>query len=158
MASRPDRAFRIADRRHPLFDGMGAFLCGARWNSPGCRVVYAGETFAGALLEMLVHTRIGSVPRTHAWIAIEIPPGVSLEDVTPDAIPGWNTDDSPAARHFGDEWYRSQRSLVLLVPSVVVASGMGRNILFNQDHPEFVQLRASEPQPVVWDERLFSGK
>lgn len=135
---------------------MGAFLCGARWNSPGCRVVYAAETFAGALLEMLVHSRIGAAPRTHAWIEIAIPRDVSIEEVNPDAIAGWNTDESRAARDFGDEWYRSGRSGVLVVPSVVVASGLGRNVLFNQDHPDFRRLTATEPRPVVWDERLFS--
>ena len=44
------RAFRIADRRHPIFDGTGAKLTGGRWNSPGRPVIYAAETFAGALL------------------------------------------------------------------------------------------------------------
>ena len=157
MVSRPDRAFRIADRRHDLFDGMGAFLSGARWNSPGCRVIYAAETFAGALLEMLMHTRLGAVPRTHAWIEIEIPGDVSLEEVDAGAIPGWDTEDSAAAREFGDAWYRSRRSLVLVVPSIVLPSGMGRNVLFNQEHEEFGRLAATDPRPVVWDKRLFAG-
>jgi len=40
-------------------------LHGARWNSPGRRVIYASETYAGALLEILVHAS-GSVPRNQA--------------------------------------------------------------------------------------------
>ena len=73
MVSRPERAIRIADGRYPLVDGTGAFLQGARWNSPGRRVIYASESYAGALLETLVHSRIGKLPRHHMWIEIEIP-------------------------------------------------------------------------------------
>src|SRR4051812_41163792 len=122
MACRPDRAFRIADSRHTLFDGMGALLCGARWNSPGRRIIYAAETFAGALLEMLIHTRVGAVPRSHMWIEVEIPAHVSVEQADATRIPAWNTEGSQAARKFGDQWYEERRSLVLVLPSVVVGS------------------------------------
>ncbi len=77
-------AFRIADRRHPIFDGT---LTGGRWNSPGRPVIYAAETFAGALLEVLVHANLGRVPRTHALIEIAIPESVSIEMAYPDGIP-----------------------------------------------------------------------
>src|SRR6266851_1530220 len=144
MASRPSKAFRIADRRRPIFDGTGAFLSGARWNSPGRRIIYAAETFAGALLEMLAHTRTGRAPRTQAWIEISIPPGVSIERVEPGDLRGWDSEDSLQARQFGDSW---RRSLILIVPSVVTG-GIGRNVLINQDHPEFQSLRSSPPRRV----------
>jgi RES domain-containing protein len=57
MDCRPDQpltAYRIADGRHPLFDGTGAALFGARWNSPGKPVIYAASTYSGALVEILV--------------------------------------------------------------------------------------------------------
>jgi RES domain-containing protein len=156
MVSRPDRAFRIADRRFSIFDGTGAFLKGGRWNSPGRRVIYASETYPGAVLEVLAHTRIGKVPRTHEWIEIAIPPSTSIEHVSPENLKGWNASDSVIARQFGDEWLRQQRALILIVPSLP-ASGLARNVLINQDHPEFTQLKASAPQSVVWDSRLFVG-
>jgi RES domain-containing protein len=154
MDSRPDRGFRIADRRHPIFDGMGAFLNGGRWNSSGRRAIYLAESFAAAMLEMLVHTRIGKVPRTHSWIEVLIPSDVSVEYLEPDSLPDWNTAGSPAARHFGDCWYDERRSLVLVVPSAAT-SGITRNLLVNQEHSEFTRLRASEPRRVEWDARLF---
>ena len=154
MASRHDRAFRIADRRFTVFDGTGAFLNGGRWNSPGRRVIYASETYPGAILEMLAHTRIGKVPRTHERIEITIPSNVSIEHVDPKSLKGWDAPDSVIASQFGDEWLRQQRSLILTVPSLP-ASELARNVLINQDHPELVQLKISPPQPVVWDSRLF---
>ena len=53
------RVYRIADRRHKIFDGQGAALLGGRWNSPGRRVIYAAETYSGTMLEMLANTNIG---------------------------------------------------------------------------------------------------
>ena len=78
-------------------------------------MIYGAETFAGAILEILVHTGIGKVPRTHSWVEIAIPPGVSIEEREQDA--------GLDARAFGDRWYRERRSLILLVPSVA-ASGL----------------------------------
>ena len=72
LRSGPLRVFRIADMRHAIFDGTGAMLYGARWNSHGRRVIYAAETYAGALLEILVHAS-GSVPRSQGYVEIEIP-------------------------------------------------------------------------------------
>jgi len=154
MAFRPEKAFRIADRRRRIFDGTGAFLTGARWNSPGRRVIYAADTFAGAMLEILAHTGIGKVPRTQAWIEIDIPIEISLEGIEPAELPGWDSEGSPEARGFGDIWHEQRRSLILVVPSVVTL-GIGRNILINQDHPRFRSLKATPPRAVRWDARLF---
>jgi len=156
MAFRPEKAFRIADYRHPIFDGTGAFLVGARWNSAGRRVIYAADSFAAAMLEILVHTVTGKIPSSHKWIEIDIPDTVSSETLDPALTTDWRDEDSESARLFGDRWFDSKRSLILVVPSIVTG-GLSRNILINQDHPEFSQLKPSLPRNVIWDARLFSG-
>jgi RES domain-containing protein len=148
------RAFRIADRRHPIFDGTGAKLTGGRWNSPGRPVIYAAETFAGALLEVLVHANLGRVPRTHAVMEIVIPESVLIETARSEEIPGWDAPDQIASREFGDRWLQELRSGVLLVPSFV-SSGRERNVLINPKHSDFGRITASEPEDLLWDERLF---
>jgi RES domain-containing protein len=150
----PLLAYRIADGRHPLFDGTGASLYGARWNSPGRPVIYAATTYAGAMLEILVHAGIGSVPRHTQWIEIKIPAGVSRECPEPAAFPGWDDEDCLASRAFGDAWLSELRSAVLLVPSVVTRRE--RNLLINPAHPDFPLLVASAPLPVQWDRRLYT--
>ena len=111
--------FRVADRRFPIFDGTGALLVGGRWNSPGRPVIYAAETFAGALLEILVHSNLGRVPKTHAAIEISIPDRVSVEILDALKLPKWDAEDqiascvlseingsSPADQRFS--WCRAQ--------------------------------------------------
>lgn len=49
------KLYRIADTRHEIWGGTGAMLVGGRINSPGRPVIYAALTFAGAMLELLVH-------------------------------------------------------------------------------------------------------
>jgi len=144
--------YRIADHRHPIFDGTGAMLHGARWNSPGRRVIYAAQTHAGALLEILAHAS-GSLPRTHSYIEIEIPNGIAIELVTPDDVPEWDSPACTTSRAFGDRCYDEKQTPVLLVPSLVTV--VEQNVLINQEHPDFPRIQASRPLPVRWDERLW---
>jgi RES domain-containing protein len=155
MASRrsgPLRAFRIADMRHIVFDGSGAMLHGARWNSPGRRIIYAAETYAGALLEILAHAS-GNIPRSQVYIEIGIPAGLPIEEVTPNDVPHWDAPSFRAAQAFGDRWYDERRTPVLMVPSLV--THVERNVLINQEHPGFARVRASQPLPVRRDARLW---
>jgi RES domain-containing protein len=148
------RAFRIADRRFPNFDGTGARLLGGRWNSPGRPVIYASETFAGAVLEILVHANLGRVPSRHGVIEIEIPDELRREVALESEVPGWDKPDFRAARRFGDKWLKEGRTAVLSVPSAVT-QGRERNLLLNPEHPDFRHIHASAAQPVRWDDRLF---
>src|SRR3954453_12990447 len=114
------RIFRIADRRHPVWSGTGAMLVGGRFNSPGRPVIYGALSFAGAMLEVLVHARIGKVPRHHVWVQTDIPDDVPVERIAADGLPaGWDGPDLHVARGFGDRWIGDVRSAVLVVPSVV---------------------------------------
>jgi RES domain-containing protein len=86
---------------------------------------------------------------------IDIPDAASIEWLDPQAVPGWDMPHCSQSRVFGDAWYDSRRSAVLVVPSVVCPHE--RNILINQAHPAFPAIRASEPLPLRWDARLFGG-
>ena len=156
MVSRLDeplRAYRIADSRHPIFEGTGAAALGGRWNSPGRRVIYASETYAGALLEKLAHTNIGRVPNSQVYLEIEIPEGMEIEILISASLPDWDQAGQRASRVYGDAWYDEQRSAVLLVPSIITR--VERNVVINENHPAFPKIKASTPRPVIWDERLF---
>lgn len=148
------QAFRIADRRFPIFDGTGARLVGGRWNSAGRPLIYASETFAGALLEILVHSNLGRTPKTHAAIEISIPDSILVESLSAADLRGWDAEDQVASRAFGDQWLTEQRSAVLLVPSAVTG-GREHNVLINPEHSEFARIMAGKPQDLRWDTRFF---
>jgi RES domain-containing protein len=150
---KPLHAYRIADSRRPIFDGSGAALHGGRWNSPGRPVIYCAETYAGALLEKLVHTNIGRIPRDQMYIEIVVPAEVTVEEVPPQELPGWDSEDQVVSRKHGDAWHDSGRTVVLVVPSVVVP--LERNVLIHPQHPDARRIQVGKPQPVIWDERLF---
>jgi RES domain-containing protein len=150
----PLLAFRIADDRFPLLDGDGAFRASGRWHTTGRYVIYAGLGFAVALLEMLVRARTYEVPEGHQFAEIFVPGTVEVEEVGADGLPDWNRSDRAASRAYGDAWYDSGRTAVLIVPSVP-AMGLERNVLINQRHPQFRHVTHGEPRPVVWDARLF---
>ena len=145
---------RIADSRHPIFDATGAMLHGGRWNSVGLRAIYAAETYAGALLEVLVHSNLSHPPKHHRVVRIEVPDELKVETVLISTVPGWDDEDMRASRAFGDRWHRESRSSILRVPSVIT-QGRENNIVCNPAHPDFGLIRASDAEVVFWDARLF---
>ncbi len=94
-------------------------LHGGRWNSAGHRVIYAAETYAGALLEVLVHANLSQPPKNQRVVRVEIPDEVAIENVALNAVEGWDAEDMVASRAFGDRWIRENRTVVLKVPSVI---------------------------------------
>lgn len=150
------RIFRIADRRHSVWSGTGAMLMGGRFNSPGRPVIYGALNFAGAMLEVLAHARIGKVPKRHVWVEAQVSEDVTIERVSVEDLPaGWDAPDAQVARRFGDQWIEEARSAILVVPSVVARAEC--NPVVNPAHPDAGRLMVSAPQPVVWDQRLFTG-
>lgn len=148
------KLYRIADRRHPVWSGTGALLTGARFNSPGRPVIYTALTFAGAMLEVLVHARIGKVPKTQVFVEADVPAEVVIERHDAATLPaGWDAPALGVARAVGDAWLAQARSAILVVPSVVAQAEY--NALVNPLHPEASRLGVGEARPVRWDERLF---
>lgn len=131
--------FRIGDERHPLWDGTGAALIGGRWNSPGKPVIYGSLSYSCALLEILAHANIGRIPTTQRFVVVEVPEGVSVATYDEQNLPaGWDSENSAAARAFGDQWLNEGRTAVLIVPSVIAR--LDRNALVNPLHPDANQL------------------
>ena len=137
-----------------MFSPIGASLVGGRWNSPGLGVIYASRSYAGAMLECLAHAGIGRMPKTHVAIEVVIAAAVGVEQHDGSSLPaGWDHADLRVARTFGNDWIRECRTAVLVLPSVV-ARREG-NVLLNPQHSDFRKISASNPEPVIWDARLF---
>lgn len=148
------RGWRIGQRSYDLFSPEGARIVGGRWNSPGVPVLYLASSLEGAMLEIRVHTEGRPPPARHASIWVDVPGDVTTETFRRSSFRRWRT-DLAATREFGDRWVAEGRSLVLIVPSVVIPAPYV-NFILNPMHPEFARVRRSaRPRPIRWDPRLF---
>ena len=149
------KLYRIGSSLHPLFDGTGAMLHGARWNSAGRRAIYGASSLAAAQLEQLVHIGRTTPPANHAWIEIDVPDDVATTVLErADRPAGWDHPTAiDVAQAIGDAWLGSGRTAILRVPSVAAAESHVH--IINQDHRDFRRMSASDPTPLVWDPRLF---
>jgi RES domain-containing protein len=147
-------AWRVAKKRHPVYDGAGAMRMGGRWNSPGRAVIYGADSFAGALLEILTHAlRPRTLPGAHHAARLDVPDDL-IEALEPEALPGWEAKGSPEARAFGDRWLAERRSAVLVVPAVP-SRPVGRIVMVNPLHPDAGRILVTDPFDVRWDEGFF---
>lgn len=141
------------DRLDPAdaFSGEGGLHASGRWNSLGTRIVYASSSVALACLETLTHMR---TPRRleERWLfTIEIPD--SLIENLSNLPAGWDSEPAGApSRTAGDQWLHEQRSVALLVPSVIVP--VEKNALINPRHPPFRLDWIRQPVRFRYDPRL----
>ena len=160
MAHTDQHVWRIAKHtsqyRADDLSGGGAKITGGRWNSKGCSVVYAASSIALATLETLAHLGDNIAIRNTFLVRIDIPASVwrtreiveaSDLDVTWVAEPPGSTTIS-----FGDEWIRSRRGPLLLVPSVLVPEE--HNILINPAHPASRKIVSAVTRQFIYDPRL----
>ena len=131
-------AYRIADRRRPIFDGTGAFLNGGRWNSPGVPMVYLSDTPSLAALELLVHLHQSQILEAYVQVTLRLQEK-AIEILEAAHLPSdWQVDPAPiSTAQLGDDWIASGRSLALSVPSVLIPSQ--RNLLLNPLHKHFAR-------------------
>jgi len=145
------RVYRIIEPRqaeHP-FSGAGSDG-GGRWTSPRTQGVYASLSPVTAMLEYLVHLE-GETPRELLMASASVPVECVLAQVElPSEWPERPYRDS--VRQVGDEWSRTRRSLVLRVPSAVVAGE--HNVIVNPEHRDFVKLQLEQLTPIKLDSRL----
>jgi RES domain-containing protein len=147
------RLWRIAGAHHPIWSGEGARLNGARWNPPGLPAIYAGTSYAIAALEIIVHANGDKLPENLVYVEITLPEGAAIERADPAGIKNWSGADMAATRAYGKTWLLADRSLALLVPSVVTR-GLDWNAVINPHHPDFTRIIVTPVQQVVWDTRL----
>ena len=148
------RIFRIADARFRIWDAAGASRFGGRWNSPGGAVIYGSLSESCAILERLVHVGgVGHLPSSQRLVIASVPPSVAVERCDAASLPsGWDNDESPSARAFGDRWLAERRRAVLIVPSVIATSDF--NALVNPNHPDAVLIEVAVPTECKFDPRL----
>ncbi|MFC7555345.1 RES family NAD+ phosphorylase [Pseudoroseomonas wenyumeiae] len=134
----------------------GAKLTGGRWNEKDVPAIYTSESRALACLETMAHLNSGGLPLNRYLVEVTIPDDIwdAREEHDAAALPvGW--DARPTGRtsiRFGTDWLRSRRSVLLLVPSVIVPEE--RNILINPLHPAGGGITARKLRLWSYDPRI----
>lgn len=135
------------------FSGEGARLYGGRWNPKGFALVYAAESRALALLEMMVQD--APLRARYVLIPAQLPDTLSVTLVElAELAPDWRRlDRRDALQRIGRGWLEGGRSAVLAVPSAVLPAE--RNYLLNPAHPDFARITLGEPEALDTDFRLM---
>lgn len=145
--------YRLSKRDYlsTAFSGEGARLAGARWNSRGLAMTYTSASISLAMLELLVQGLSPSQLQMYVGLSAVVPDD-SLEIAT--LPPDWRNYPHPAStKRYGDEWLKSQCSLVLRVPSAILP--LEFNYLLNPNHPRFTELQLQKPFELSYDERIL---
>lgn len=121
-------------------------------------MVYGSTHRSLAALEVLVHMREPhgmALPLTQYLVEMAIPAAAwdACEEFDPDHHPGWDaTPAGPGSVDWGTAWANECRSLIALVPSVIVPEE--RNVLINPLHPDAAEMRVAKLRPWNYDVRL----
>jgi RES domain-containing protein len=148
-------AYRIFQTRSraDAFSGQGASRFPGRWNQQGVRMVYTAGSLSLAAVEMLVHLDEAKILNLFTYISVTFDCSLCRDLPVAQLPKDWAQYPVPAStREIGTRWIQKQESLVLAVPSAVIA--IEKNYLINLLHPDFDKLEIGKPQPFRFDERL----
>ena len=121
-----------------------------RWNLAGDRVIYCSESRALAAFEVLVHMKSDWMVSTFNFIGIQIP---EKEPLKIDPFENFKIREEEC-QNLGHEWYESQTSLLLKVPSVIIPKEW--NYLINTQHSDFDGVKIKMIEPFYqFDQRLY---
>lgn len=146
--------FRISSVKYSK--SLAASGKSSRWNKDNEYVIYASQSRALATLENIAHMSIlPAIPFETIVISIsddkELYKRISSKKLPAD----WRSIASYAAlQEMGSEWYRSNESLILQVPSVIIPQEF--NYVINTRHPDFTKhVKLLRNEPYYWEKRLF---
>jgi len=153
------KLFRISISEHITdITGTGAKIYGGRWNHAGHPVVYTSGSRSLAALEFLVHVPMALAPENLSIVEINIQENVQRESIKESQLPSsWR--DYPAPEqlaNIGTNWIKSKSSLLLDIPSAVVAKEV--NTLINPLHPDIRHVNIAIVEKFSFDSRLLKQK
>jgi RES domain-containing protein len=122
-----------------------------RWHYAGRTLLYLSATPELAMLEALVHHRVGM---DHYFLtSIAVPAAARVRTLADADLPEDWRRRKPWSRALGEAWLTDGRVPVLSVPSAVCP--VSRNFLLNPAHRTLRRLRLRVDSPVRFDKRLL---
>jgi len=135
--------------------GEGARLYSGRWNKRGDALLYFSEHLSLCVLELLTRSDFEFLVAGYSFIEAEVPSSLIKTLKKPETIsPKWRSNPpiSQTKQH-GSDWIKSNKSLGLAVPSVVLP--YENNILINPNHKAFSELKITKKGILNLDGRVL---
>ena len=148
--------YRFSRKEHGGdLSGKGAELYGGRWNSKGIPVVYAAESRALAVTEIIAYAPPGFIPEGYVLNIIEVAEPVDVCKIELEILPeGWKRyPHGKETKALGDVFLKERKCLLIKVPSALVQGES--NYLLNPLHQNFSRVKVIEVLPFNFNERLF---
>jgi RES domain-containing protein len=142
------RVYRLHRTHRSASDYTGSLLYPGRWHPQGTPILYFSLALSLACLEQLVHLAPNEVPADYAFTSVDMSTEPEIADFR------GSLEDIDSTRRYGHRWATDQRSLSILVPSVIIPVEL--NLLLNPLHSEFNGLLWSTPRPFAFDPRLLN--
>jgi len=134
--------------------GIGAKSVGGRWNFKGVAVLYASSSISLSVLECLAHFPAAFAPKDMAIAIISIP-DTSITEIKLNVLPeNWREVPSPRIlKELAYQWIKTQESLVLKVPSIIVPQEF--NYIINPFHKDFQKVILEDVSLFSFDNRVL---
>ena len=128
-----------------------------RWNLDDQFMVYTGSSRSLSSLELIVHENSISPAFKYKVMIISIADeeGLFTHILQTELPKSWRTMIAyPELQQLGSDWYHSNGSLILKVPSAVIPKEY--NYIININHPDFKdKVSLVRTEDYFWDERLL---
>jgi RES domain-containing protein len=146
--------WRIGRRKYADLSGAGGLIYSGRWHEVGHEVIYASTSIALAALEYAAHSAVR--PADSVLMKIDIPDDslVTIEQRLGGPLPANWPYVEVQTQHLGSEWLRSNDSISLEVPSIIIP--LERNLILNPKHGRFGEVSLVQTLPFFFDPRIFS--
>ena len=128
-----------------------------RWSLEDEFTIYAGSSRSLSSLELIVHENAVSPLFKYKVMIISIADEQHLfGEISQNSLPAnWRSMDAyPQLQQIGSNWYQTNKSLFLKVPSAIIP--MEYNYIINTRHPDFQdKVMLVRTEELLWDKRLF---
>jgi len=132
--------------------GTGAKLYGGRWNIIGIPVLYATENISLSVLEILVRTNIHLIPLHYYLLKLDLPDNVELTSINKNKLKKEWKNDISYTQWIGTEFLKSNKALVLKIPSAIVDEE--HNFIINTGHTDFKKVKITSSKKFSFDKRF----
>ncbi|MDP8243529.1 MAG: RES domain-containing protein [Candidatus Hinthialibacter antarcticus] len=136
--------------------GEGAQKSGGRWNHKGTPIIYAAQAISLSVLEILARILDSGDLKHYRFRSVEFDDSQVQRIEQSELSLNWNSlPPTNETKDIGNEWAKSNQSLILAVPSVIIP--IECNYLINPSHPEFRSLVIhTNKVKFDFDQRLLS--